>query len=426
MQDRIKSLIATSLAHFVNDGNIYVFITLYPILFPLAYYSLGSSKLPTLFLIGILIALQNVFSVVSSPLVGRLADKTKGYRVLLSLGLFLMGIGIAGSALSIFFASGARVFLLLIPFSVIAGIGGSFYHPLGGSVLSETWPSRSIGRAMGINGASGSAGRAIYPLLVVALVAYFTAPAVIVLALLSFVIAFSVLIILKETNLFVVVPAAKEQNQIGNSEAGNSNDEKIRKTTTIPIRVILHSILALTVVAFLKGVFALGIVSFIPEYLEQVGGMNYGVGLGLALLLILTLPVLGQLIFGSFADKFGRRLALGITTVGSGVAILVLLETHNLYLQIALLALFGFFAFTQFPLLMPLARSAVPREAATLSNSIVWGIGNSGGNALGPFLVGLLASPFFLGSLNGAFLVVTIISLISTPLLLFVPMAQKH
>ena len=423
MQDRIKSLIATSLAHFVNDGNIYVFIILYPILFPLAYYSLGSSKLPTLFLIGVLIALQNVCSVVSSPLVGRLADKTKGYRALLSLGLFLMGIGIAGSALSILFASGARLFLLLIPFSVIAGIGGSFYHPLGGSVLSETWPSRSIGRAMGINGASGSTGRAIYPLLVVALVAYFTVPAVIVLALLSFVIAFSVLIILKETNLFVAVPEAKQRKQIGNGEAGNN---KVRKTTTIPLRVILHSILALTVVALLKGVFSLGIVSFIPEYLEQVGGMNYGVGLGLALLLILTLPVFGQLTFGSFADRFGRRLALGITTVGSGIAILILLEAHNLYLQVVLLALFGFFAFTQFPLLMPLARSAVPREAATLSNSIVWGVGNSGGNALGPFLVGLLATPFFLGTLNGAFLVVTIISLISTPLLLFVPKAQKH
>jgi MFS transporter, FSR family, fosmidomycin resistance protein len=419
MQDRMKSLIATSLAHFVNDGTYYIFITLYPILFPLEYYSLGSSKLPALFLIGILIALQNVFSVVASPLVGRIADKTRNYRGLLSFGLALMAIGIAGYAFSIYFASGALLFFVLIPFSVIAGIGGAFYHPLGGSILSQTWPYRSIGRAMGINGASGSTGRALYPLLVVSIVAYLAIPGVIVLALLGFVIAFFILVSLREVNFALT----QQIDNIDQSQQKADNDQ-IRKST-IPLWTVLNSILALTIIAFLKGVFSLGIVSFIPEYLERVSGIKYGLGLGLALSLILALPVLGQLLFGTLADKFGRKLVLGITTVGSGTAILLLLDTHNIYLQVAFLALFGFFAFTQFPLLMPLSSNAVPKEAATLSNSIVWGIGNSGGNTLGPFLVGLLAAPSFLATLNGAFFVVTVISLASTPLLLFVPKSRR-
>jgi MFS transporter, FSR family, fosmidomycin resistance protein len=102
------------------------------------------------------------------------------------------------------------------------------------------------------------------------------------------------------------------------------------------------------------------------------------------------------------------------------MAILALLETHVIALQIISLAIFGFFTFTQFPLLMPLAIGAVPKEAGTLSNSIVWGIGNAGGGSFGPFLVGLLATPAYLGNLNSAFLVVTIISLISLAILPFV------
>jgi FSR family fosmidomycin resistance protein-like MFS transporter len=422
MQSNMKSLVATSLAHFVNDGNIYVFITLYPILFPLEYYSLGSTKLPSLFLIGILIALQNAFSVVASPPVGRTADRTGKYRGLLSLGLCLMGIGIAGYALSILFVSGGLLFLTLIPFSIIAGIGGAFYHPLGGSVLSKTWPYRSVGRAMGINGAMGSTGRALFPLLVVSLVTFLAIPGVMVLALLGFVIALLVFIILREVNFFT---PTKQTDTVGASKIQERYDDKKIRKHEISILSVIHSILALTIVAFLRGVFSFGVVSFVPEYLESVSGLKYGITLGLALTLVLALPIFGQLFFGTLADKFGRRLVLGITTVGSAMAILLLLYTHDVYLEIILLTLFGFFAFTQFPLLMPLSSNAVPREAATLSNSIVWGIGNSGGNSIGPFLVGLLASPSFLSTLNGAFLIVTIISLLSTPLLLFVPKAQQ-
>src|SRR5487761_164762 len=102
MQERMKSLVATSLAHFVNDGNIYVFITLYPRLFPL------SSEL---FLIGVLASLQNLFSVLTSPFVGRFADARRNYGALLSMGLILLGISIGGYSLSVLFFSGFSLFL---------------------------------------------------------------------------------------------------------------------------------------------------------------------------------------------------------------------------------------------------------------------------------------------------------------------------
>ncbi len=169
-------------------------------------------------------------------------------------------------------------------------------------------------------------------------------------------------------------------------EANEIKASKNSKLTTVPLRAILNSILALTIASFMKGIFSFGIVSFTPEYLQRVSGIT-SFRSGLAFSLILRLPVLGQPLFGSIADRFGRRLALGITTVGSGLVILLVLYTSNIYLQLALFSVFAFFTFTQFPLLMPLASGVVPKEAATLSNSIVWGIGNAGGSAIGPFLV---------------------------------------
>lgn len=395
----MKSLVATSLAHFVNDGNIYVFITLYPRLFPL------SSEL---FLIGVLASLQNLFSVLTSPFVGRFADARRNYGALLSMGLILLGISIGGYSLSVLFFSGFSLFLFLIPFSIIAGIGSSFYHPLGGSVLNQTWESTSLGRVMGLNGSSGSFGRAIYPLVVVSLAAYLSIPSVITLAVLSFAIAFLALGMLRGLSFGSAKPHESQQ---------------VRKMA-IPVRSIIPLILPLTIVSFLKGIFSFGIVNFIPEYLEQIMGLRYELELGLIFSIILAMAILGQPVFGSFADRFGRRLALAVSIAGSAIAILVVMNVSNLYFQVVSFAVFGFFVFTGFPLLLPLATSAVPKEAATFSNSIVWGVGNTGGGAIGPVLIGLLTRRSLLGSLTGAFYVVTILSLFSLLILPFVPKAQ--
>ena len=384
----------------MNDGSLYVFISLYPILFPLTSQYVY---------IGALGGLLSLFSVALSPFLGRFADRRRNYGTLLFLGLCLLGIGIIGYGIFSRLASGESLFIFLIPFSIIAGLGSAFYHPLGGTVLHSTWDSRSIGRAMGINGSSGSVGRAVYPLIVAALVIYLTTLSVIALAFLAFGAAFVVLNILKNVNLF---GAAKTEDKVN------------QKNTQIPIKKILPLILPLTIVSFLKGVFSIGIVNFILVFLKHNSGLDYGLSL-IVFALILTMPIAGQIVFGFIADKHGRRLALGITTTGSGAAILIVLTTSNLYIQVACFAIFGFFALTGFPLLLPLASSAVPKEATTFSNSIVWGIGNVGGGALGPTLIGILAQFIFHESLGDAFFVVTIISLSSLTVLPFVATKPK-
>lgn len=411
MNNRARSLAATSLAHFVNDGGQYVFITLYPTLFP------SSTQFAYVY-IGALAAVQSLFSVAASPFVGRSADASGKYDFLLFIGLSLLGLGILGFAISVLFTRGFYLFLFLIPFSAIAGVGSAFYHPLGATVLTETWDLTSLGRAMGINGSLGSVGRAIFPLIVAILVVYFTIPSVLTLTILYVGIAFAVYRMLRTVHFGRIRTAGTAIKKGGEQEG------RLRKPS-ITINRLIPLILPLTIVSFMKGFFSFGVVNFVAVYVEHIIGINFSVELGLVLTLVLAMPIVGQPIFGYVADMFGRRLALGISIGGSGLAILVLLATSNLYLQIACLALFGFFVFTGFPLLMPLASGAVPPEAATLSNSIVWGLGNAGGGAVGPLLIGILAQPGYFGSLGNAFLLATIVSLLSIVLLPFVRTSRR-
>jgi MFS transporter, FSR family, fosmidomycin resistance protein len=397
MKDATKTLFATSLAHFINDGAMYVFITLNPKLL-----------VSQLFLIGVLVSLFSLFSVFVSPIVGRRADAGKNYGGLMTLGLVLMGIGIAGYSVSVIFASGFSLFLFLVPFSIIAGVGSSFYHPIGASALQGIWKGESIGQALGINGAMGSLGRAVYPLFVAVLVVYLTIPSVIILAVIAFVAASLISTLMYDINF------KKPDATVESTSQGSANSGK-----PIPMSSVLPLVLPLTILSFSRGMFMLGIITFIPTYLTQELSFGF-LELGVIFTGVLAMGIISQPIWGALADRFGRRLALGISMIGGTVAVLSSIYSTDPLIAIVSLGVFGFFAMNGFPLLMPLAAAAVPESARAISNSIVWGIGTVGGGILGPVLVGLLAEPAFLGTLKEAYLVVTLVTLVPVVLLPFV------
>jgi FSR family fosmidomycin resistance protein-like MFS transporter len=389
-------------------------ITLYSRLLPL------TSQLP---LIGVLAGILNLLSVIASPVVGRVADRKKNYARLISLGLFMMGLGVAGYSLSSMFASGFSLFLILIPFAVIAGVGSSFYHPLGATVLHEKWKSQSLGRAMGINGSMGSAGRAFYPLIVSALVVYFTIPSVTVLAIVAFLSALLVFKILSPLSF------GKEDDEAKGLAAGQSSQLQQGGSAFPAKRTTLSSILPkigpLTVLSFLRGFFMFGISSFALSYFQHVAGVQSTLERGAIFSVILGMAIFGQPMLGHIADKFGRRLILGISIIASSTGIFFALSVTNLYLQVFGFAVFGLFGLTGFPLILPLASAAVPKDATALSNSIVWGVGNVGGGALGPIVIGLLAGPALFNSLRDPFLIAALMSLVSLALLPLVPKAKS-
>ncbi len=101
--------------------------------------------------------------------------------------------------------------------------------------------------------------------------------------------------------------------------------------------------------------------------------------------------IAGQPTFGLLADRFDKRLVLALDSLGSAAGIFLFLSTtgHGAGVLLALVV-FGLFTFSGFPLLLSLVAGYVPKGSSTTGNALVWGIGSTGGQAVGSLAVSLL------------------------------------
>ena len=147
-------------------------------------------------------------------------------------------------------------------------------------------------------------------------------------------------------------------------------------------------------------------------------GAGLGPALGAAIFWMYFPAILGQPVFGWLVDHYDRRIVLGLSSLASGLSILAYLVSSG-WVSVAFLAVFGLFTFSGFPLFLSLAADYVPREAASLGNALVWGVGSGGGSVLGPLVVGvIIASDYgLLGLAFGVLAAVAIVSALGTALL---------
>ena len=73
------------------------------------------------------------------------------------------------------------------------------------------------------------------------------------------------------------------------------------------------------------------------------------------------------------------------------------------------LLFFGFFTFAGFPLLLSLVSDYVPKGSSSTGNALVWGLGSTGGQAMGPLVVGLLTLGSY-SNLTTAFAVMAVVA----------------
>ena len=98
-----------------------------------------------------------MYSVFQLP-AGAVADRM-GKKPVLGAGMIVLAIGI-------FLAGLAGDYLTLVAAQVLAGIGGSTYHPAGMSLISDLETGNTEGKAMGIHGLGGVTGTAMAPALI--------------------------------------------------------------------------------------------------------------------------------------------------------------------------------------------------------------------------------------------------------------------
>lgn len=365
METRLKSLAFTSLGHFANDGTA----LLYPILITF-YVQLPGVQIP--YLGGMAVVFNLISGLLSTP-IGRYADNTGRYGVLISLGIALLGV--AALILSLPFSFPQYTLPLVLTGAFVLGSGQAFYHPLGAAILRNTFDRGGSPKAMGINGSFGSLGRAIMPTTVGFLMAFIgDVTGLVIYAIYSFISAVILYIGLRTIKIVVKKrPAARKDKE-------EKAKQKLAGKSYMPFVYILTS------AVFVRALFLTGTATFIPTYLDiQFGSKT----LTLTIILIAyLLPVFGQPLFGSLTSQKGGKYTVVVTFIFSTIFFAgFLLSSSNVIATVVFFALFAGTAYSGFPVLLGFVSQVVPTERIGMSNAMVWGVGQTVGGAVGAGII---------------------------------------
>lgn len=384
----ISTLFFTSAGHFMNDGFMFLFPVITDILSKIRDYP--PSYLTVLFVA--FYSASTFFGLYAS----RMADKGS-ILGRIHTGIFLISIGMAGLAYSILFSGD---YALTVLSSILAGMGSGFYHPIGAAILQRSYPDRMLGKALGINGSMGSIGRAIFPLIFLGLAEIVGHGfSLIIFALAGLVVSAAIGLGLRVENIGT------------------------RKASRGMVDVINYSIVLLTILFFIRSVSAQGMIAWIPTFLTHNKNAGIGVTLGVVLTIMYVAPILSQPLFGILVDRLDKRFLLFLSSAGTAISMYAYISSTGT-LELIFLSIFGFFTFSGFPLTMSLVSDYAPKGPSSLTNSIVWGLGSSGGMIAGPLIAGAIILNNY-SRITLSFEVMIVLSFIVAILSLFLPKVKK-
>lgn len=400
-------LIATSLGHFSNDGMVF----LVPLVIDLIAAVHGID--PTL--ITVSLVLFYVSTAISANVFGHTIDR----RHLQSWGM-IIGIVILSVGLTLFSLALDHIYVpvFVILSSVVTGFGASFYHPTGTAILQSYYKGNKLGRYLGVNGSAGSLGRAVYPSLLILV-------GIALVSNSSSVIFFGILGMFVSIVMFLFMREYTGKERTSRIEDSKRNESSSRTSDSGSTRksVMTVGIVLLAIMSLVRNLAFFSIVSWIPEYFTFVRGYGTSLGLSAMMTLMFSGGIVGQLIFGLLVERHDKRMILIVTTVFSVTFMFIYFFTAGT-LSVVALALFGFFNFSGFPIFMSMISDYVPRGSTTVSNALVWNLGGTAGQAIGPLVIGVMIAGRY-SRLPSAFEAMLILGLLSVLIVFALPRPAK-
>ncbi|MCL5100611.1 MAG: MFS transporter [Candidatus Marsarchaeota archaeon] len=399
--DSAKSaLLFTSLGHFANDGTVFFVPVIIDLL--AVNYHVGTE------LITASLVLFYASMAISANILGSLIDKRNLHAEGMSMGIFALSLGLL--LFSIAMGNFYIPFFMLLS-SIITGFGASFYHPTGSSILQKYYGKDKLGRYLGINGSAGGIGRALYPALffIIALMFQSHADAIILFGAIGIVFSITILFGLRKAD--------------GSFEKIKETNSQMKQRQGVQGKTINFGIILLAIIFLVRSLAFFGIISWIPEYISFERGIGASLSLGTILTLMFSGGIFGQLVFGKLVENHDKRMILVASTIISAVFMFMYLETTG-FESLTSLLLFGFVNFSGFPIFMSMISDYVPRGATTSSNALVWNLGGTSGQAIGPLIVGLVIRSSY-SNLPLIFEILLAVAIISALMGLLLPKPRK-
>jgi MFS transporter, FSR family, fosmidomycin resistance protein len=363
-------LFGVSFAHLLNDA----MQTAVPSAFPLFQSSLHL----TFTQIGWVAFMLNITASLLQPFIGYLSDR-RPMPNLLPLGMIFSLIGVLG------FAYADALWMLLVA-AVFIGIGSSVLHPES-SRVARMAAGRGSGMAQSVFQVGGNTGQALAPLLVAFVLMphgqrgflWFTVAAVVGIAVQTII-----------SRWYAGQLAAAPAKPKGASAAEGQRPSHSTRFVAIAMSLLI-------VLLFSKFVYIAGMTGFYAFYFMD----HYHLPLSRAQICLFALQfagMLGTLIGGPLADRFGRKTMIWISIAGTAPFSLLLPHVGPLAAMLLCCAI-GLILMSGFSVIIVYAQELMPRHVGTVSGlffGLAFGMAGLGSVLLG-WLMDKTSSEFVVG-----------------------------
>lgn len=289
-----------------------------------------------------LILMSNIAGSIIQPIFGTISD-TKARPWLMSLGVFLCGLGIA-------FVGISDNYEMTLIAACVSGLGGAIFHPEGGRI-SNLAAGEKKGSGMSIFAVGGNIGFFIGPLILTIVVTFFGMSGTVIFIIPAMLAA---LVLLKFNNRFL---------NLGLSEVANSQTEQTERWKNFWMA---------TSVMAIRGILQYGLIAFIPLLVAN----NLGQGsqtASLALSLFSIVAGFATLSSGAVTEKFGVHKITILSLALLAISLFIFANCNVFAISILIICLLAIFDTLFYPSYIALAMSFIPGHLGTASG-ISYGI----------------------------------------------------
>ena len=375
----------------------------YPATFYLLLPLIGKELGLTYTEIGFILSVQHIVGAIANLPGGAIVDACgkKGYLLVLSL----VWIGVPYAVMALTHSYG-----VLLVCMALVGIGNNIWHPAAIPTLAWRYPQRK-GFVLSLHGMAGNLGEALAPLVIGALLTWFSWRTVVVMNVVPGI--FMAATILMMLGAFSVAKAADPNNLNATATAPWSARQYFADLGSL---LRNKGLMMVSVSAMFRTLTQVGLLTFLPLYLAYELGYNtFLVGVCMAVLQIAGFaasPVAGHL-----SDKWGRRRVVMSSMLLTGVMIVGMVLAGRTAWFVFFVALVGSFLYAMRSVLQAWAIECTPRHLAGTGVGVQFAITAIGGG-IAPSLFGMIADAH---GLQTAFYGLAVTIVLGNLLVMFVP-----
>ena len=358
----------------ISAGHLFThwYTATFYLLLPLIGRELGLSYTE----IGLIMTTQHIVGAISNLPGGMVVDMVgkKGY--LMATSLFWVGFPYALMSLT-------HNYWMLLVCVTLVGIGNNLWHPAAITTLAYRYPDRK-GLVISVHGMGGNIADGLAPLVVGALLAWFTWRSVVVINVVP-----------------GLVMAAMILVMLGAFTMGTSHDHVNAGAQSRSVRDYLRDVVSLlhnralmlvSIGSAFRTMTQTGLLTFLPVYLAYE--LDYSPFLvGVCMSAMQVAGFAASPIGGHLSDKMGRKRVVMASMALTGVMIAFMALAGKSVTFVLFIALVGFFLYAMRPVLQAWAVEATPRELAGSGVGLQFGIQHIGAS-IAPALFGVIADAY--------------------------------